>query len=154
LVGDDVVATFGFDGVTGTFESARIADGGGSDYFHLELCGTAGILAFWSDFGKPVLYYPRPFVVPGAADAWQPLQSDPPPAPLGAPPNASAYFPTNQALVRDLLEAVEEDRAPLSDGHDARAALEMIVAVYESHMRGTRVPLPLADRIHPLTRWK
>jgi hypothetical protein len=57
----------------------------------------------------------------------------------------------NQLLVCDLLAAVEADRVPLSSGHDARAALEMILAVYESHI--DRVPRPLAERSHPLSRW-
>ena len=42
----------------------------------------------------------------------------------------------------------------MSSGHDTRAALEMILAVYESHRQGTRVALPLADRRHPLARWQ
>jgi predicted dehydrogenase len=62
--------------------------------------------------------------------------------------------PSNQLLVRDLLAAVETGRQPLSSGHDARAALEMILAVYESHAAGGRVPLPLAERTHPLARWR
>ena len=68
-------------------------------------------------------------------------------------PGASAMQPGNQHIVRDLIGALETNRKPLSSGHDARAALEMIMAVYESHIRGNRVSLPLAERSHPLTRW-
>ena len=56
----------------------------------------------------------------------------------------------NQLIVVDLLAALEAGREPLSSGHDARAALEMIMAVYWSHIRAQRVPLPLAERGHPL----
>ena len=60
----------------------------------------------------------------------------------------------NQLLVVDLLAALEAGREPLSSGHDARAALEMIMAVYWSHLRAQRVPLPLAERDHPLLHWQ
>jgi predicted dehydrogenase len=157
IAGDDVVATFGFGGgVTATFESAPAADGGGSHYFHLELCGTAGILALWSDPGSPVYFYPRPFALPDAAGEWQRLEPPPLPElpePTDAPPGASTFFDSNRAIVRDLLAAVETDRPPVSSGHDARAALEMILAVYESHVQGGRVSLPLQQRTHPLSRW-
>lgn len=154
IAGDDVFAAFGFDGgVTGTFESTRVAHGGGNDYYHLELCGTAGILALWSDPGTPVLFHARPYAVPGQSGEWQRLEPDPLPEPIGAPPNASSFFATNQAMACDLLAAVEQDRLPASSGHHARAALEMIMGVYESHGRGERVEFPLEARTHPLTRW-
>jgi hypothetical protein len=47
---------------------------------------------------------------------------------------------------------VEEDRQPLGSVHDGRAALEMILAVYESHRRWAPVDLPLRERSHPLER--
>ena len=60
----------------------------------------------------------------------------------------------NKILVNDLLAALEEGREPLSSARDATAALEMIMAVYESHIAGDRVALPLSERTHPLSRWK
>jgi predicted dehydrogenase len=56
----------------------------------------------------------------------------------------------NVRLVRDLIEAIEQDRQPLSSGYDGRWSLEMILAVYASQRAGTRIPLPLKDRRHPL----
>lgn len=154
IAGDDVVAQYGFDdGVLGTYESMQSVDEGRGNYFRMELCGTGGILTFWSGATSPVLHYPRPFVSPDGAGDWEAIQPEPLPLPAGAPEGASAMHPANQALVRDLLAAVEEGRQPLSSGHDARAALEMITAVYESHIQGTRVALPLAGREHPLARW-
>ena len=70
----------------------------------------------------------------------------------GAPPGAGGFYRSNQQLAGDLLTAIEEDRPSINSGHNARAALELIVAVYESHLRGQRVTLPLADRTHPLAR--
>jgi predicted dehydrogenase len=58
----------------------------------------------------------------------------------------------NALISRDLVECVEQDRRPLGSIEDGRAALEMILAVYESHRTSRPVELPLADRTHPLTR--
>jgi hypothetical protein len=45
---------------------------------------------------------------------------------------------------------VEEDRQARGSVADGRAALEMILAVYESHRRRGPVELPLRERGHPL----
>ena len=153
LLGDDVVATFGFDGgVTGTFESARAEDGGNRDYYHLELCGTGGIISIRGTPGSPVWVLPRTFAYPEAT--WERI--DPPalvagvPGAAPAPPAANEFFESDRLFAADLLSAVEEDRPTMSDGRDATAALEMIVAVYASHLAGARLPLPLSERTHPL----
>jgi hypothetical protein len=56
----------------------------------------------------------------------------------------------NEWIVKDLIEAMEKDRQPLGSMYDGRAALEMILAVYESHRLGAPVELPLKNRKHPL----
>jgi predicted dehydrogenase len=151
IAGDDIVATLGFDGgVIGECESMRSADGGGSEYLRMEESGTGGTLAFWSSLTSPVYYSPHPFALPDRPHDWQRVQPD---VPL-VPPGVSPLHVGNKALVRDLLAAVVEDRPPLAGGHDARAALEMIMAVYASHVAGQRVALPLAERTHPLARWR
>jgi predicted dehydrogenase len=53
-------------------------------------------------------------------------------------------------MVRDLLEAIEKDREPVCNARDARWAIEMVMAVYQSQRSGARVPFPLKDRKHPL----
>ena len=157
VAGDDIVASYGFDdGVTGSYESARADDGGKGNYFRMDLCGSGGIVTVWSSTTMPVYVYPRPFALPDRAADWQVLEPEPYPAPEGAgapPEGASGMHLGNQILAADLLAAVEENRRPMSSGQDARAALEMIMAVYESHMRGNRVTLPLSERSHPLARW-
>ncbi|HEX9369738.1 MAG TPA: Gfo/Idh/MocA family oxidoreductase, partial [Roseiflexaceae bacterium] len=150
IAGDDISAEYGFDsGVVGEFESMVSDDGGGSEYLHMEVSGSAGTLAFWSEIGSPVYFTLRPYALPDVWDEWERIQ----PEPVAVPTGFSRLHPGNQALVRDLLAAVEEDRAPDSSGHDARAALEMVLAAYESHRQGKRVTLPLAERAHPLERW-
>jgi predicted dehydrogenase len=162
VAGDDLTAGYGFDGgVSGSYESMRADDGGATEYFHLELGGTGGTIAVWSSATAPVYVSSRPFALPDRPAEWQPLRPEEVPGGVpalppgvGAPPSgAGEMHRGNQLLVCDLLAAVEADRAPLSSGHDARAALEMIMAVYESHIRGDRVALPLAERSHPLSRW-
>jgi predicted dehydrogenase len=163
VVGDDIWAGYGFDGgVSGSYESARAADGGsGSDYFRLELCGTGGTISIWSSPTAPLYFCPRSFALPNHPEEWEAIPTESVQRELvaagGLEPagqaGASAMQAANQLLVVDLLAALEEGREPLSSGHDARAALEMIMAVYWSHMRAQRVPLPLAERAHPLQHW-
>ncbi|HEX2517074.1 MAG TPA: Gfo/Idh/MocA family oxidoreductase [Chloroflexota bacterium] len=163
VAGDDIWAGYGFDGgVSGSYESARAADGGsGSDYFRLELCGTGGTISIWSSATAPLYYCPRSFALPNHPEEWEALPTDAVQGELiaagglSAPPTgAGAMHAANQLLVVDLLAALEAGREPLSSGHDARAALEMIMAVYWSHLRAQRVPLPLAERAHPLLHWQ
>ncbi len=79
VLGDDVSATFGFDGgVSGHFESIRSDDGGSNDYFRLELCGTDGVLTFWSGTTRQeVFFYPAPFALPTTAGDWQTIPAPP-----------------------------------------------------------------------------
>jgi predicted dehydrogenase len=151
IAGDDIVAQYGFDrGITGTFESVRSDDGGGDRYFRIELGGTGGVLTFWSRPESPVAVFPGPFAGPDRCDEWDMLRPEPlPPADAQGGMHAA-----NQAIVRELLAAVEAGGRPLSSGDDARAALEMVVAVYASHRRQERVGLPLAEREHPLLSWR
>lgn len=152
VVGDDIVAHYGFDGgVTGSYESMRAGDGGKGNYFRIELCGTDGVVSVQSTSRiPPVHVYPRPFALPDQPGEWEVQWPETPAAPAdGARPALSA----NQLIVADLLAAYEENRKPLSGGEDARAALEMIMAVYASHISGNRVTLPLAQREHPLEHW-
>lgn len=52
----------------------------------------------------------------------------------------------------DLITAIQENRAPLCDGHHGRQIIEMISAVFESHrLGGQRVTFPLQTRVNPLT---
>ncbi len=57
----------------------------------------------------------------------------------------------NVWIARDLIDAIERDRQPIGSVYDGRAALEMILATYESQRLGRPVALPLQNRRHPLT---
>jgi predicted dehydrogenase len=50
-------------------------------------------------------------------------------------------------IIRDLIESVDNDSQPRASIHDGRQALEIAIALRESHRRGgVRVNLPLEDR--------
>ena len=57
----------------------------------------------------------------------------------------------NQILARDLIDAIEADREPLSSIGAARFVNEMVQGVYASHLSGgRRLTIPLTERVHPL----
>ena len=56
----------------------------------------------------------------------------------------------NVLIAKDLIRAIEMDTQPRGSMYDGRAALEMILSVYESHRLGRPVELPLENREHPL----
>ena len=50
-------------------------------------------------------------------------------------------------LISDLIDALENNRPPRCSGDDGRAALEVAIALRESHRKGgTRIFLPIEDR--------
>ena len=56
----------------------------------------------------------------------------------------------NNTLANDLIDAIEQDRAPISGLEHALYITEVVQGVYASHFSRKRVDLPLANRIHPL----
>ncbi len=54
--------------------------------------------------------------------------------------------------VRDMVNAIRENRQPALGGSKALTSLECVSAVYESHFTGARANLPLPDRRHPLVK--
>jgi predicted dehydrogenase len=64
-------------------------------------------------------------------------------------PTAGAFA----TVLRNLIGAIEGKAVEYSTGRDGRATLEMILSIYEAHRQGATVPLPPANREHPLKRW-
>jgi predicted dehydrogenase len=169
LAGDAVTACYGFAApasgglaegpgggpsarppVTGYFASHRARHGAGAR-FGLHLFGSKGQLTIGMGTLPPVYLLEDPSWSPGESDvAWQPVTSAGVSRP--EPLTDGSLRCGNRLIARDLIRCVEEGREPLGSIHDGRAALEMILAVYESHGRSAPVPLPLADRSHPLER--
>jgi predicted dehydrogenase len=55
-------------------------------------------------------------------------------------------------MAQEMVNALRENREHACSGPAGRTVLEMILGCYASQIAGTRVPLPLADRTHPLKR--
>ena len=148
VAGDSIHATYAFaGGVQGHFASQKIRTGTGGR-FELALYGSAGAIMIHIDQDPAIYVLADPLWSPGKSGAaWKPLS--------GAPGNADpsglrGAEAANKRLVEDLLRAVEAGGESVASVHEGRAVLEMILAVYASHLRGGRAALPLADRRHPL----
>jgi predicted dehydrogenase len=150
VLGDQIHATYGFDkGVVGTFATRRNAAGRDSR-FGLEICGTKGIVQLTTGGLPPVYLLDDPTWFPGKTRAaWQEITSNG----LGKPETLKdgGLDMANVLIVKDLIDAVEKGRQPLGSMYDGRAALEMILAVYESWRVKGPVDVPLKNREHPLT---
>jgi len=146
--GDAIHATYGFDkGAIGSFGTHRAKHGAGSR-FALHIHGSKGIVQLQTGALAPAYFLDDPSWLPGKSKAaWQEITS----AGVGKPePLKDGGELGNELIVADLIEAVEKDRQPLGSIYDGRAALEMILAVYESHKGDRPVELPLKNRKHPL----
>ena len=150
ILGDRIQATYGFDGgVQATFGThrARVVATVGKR-FGLQIYGTKGVVRLTTG-SLPAAYFlddPSWF---GGGKEWQEITS----AGLGKPESLKdgGLGLGNQWIVKDLIEAIEKDRQPLGSMYDGRAALEMILAVYESHRLKGPAEMPLKNRQHPLT---
>jgi predicted dehydrogenase len=151
LAGDQIDAAYGLaHGVPAYFASHRPKGKPEGSRFALTVCGTRGILQVTTG-GLPAAYFlADPNWFPAKSKAvWQPITS----AGLGKPEplRDGGLGMGNLLIARDLIDAIEQDRQPRGSMYDGRAALEMILAVYESHRLKAPAELPLKNRQHPLT---
>jgi predicted dehydrogenase len=150
IAGDCIVAQYGFDeGVVGSFATHRARHGSGAR-FGLHLFGSKGIITLTTGSLPAAYFLDDPSWSPGRSKAaWQEITS----AGLAKPEllKDGSALQGNIWIVKDLMEAIEQDRQPLGNMYDGRAALEMILATYESHRRKGPVEFPLVNRKHPLT---
>lgn len=153
IAGDSVVVTIGFsDGVGGAFDTtAGIYQDGKSPYGLWIECERA-ILHVRSP--GDVFVYPAPQVVPEDENlAWQKVWVEDwhfTPEHLPRPTNDWLQR-GNTFLVNDLLDAIEQNRPPLSSLQNAEWIAETIQGVYASHLAdGRRIAIPQLNRKHPL----
>ena len=158
IMGDSISAMFGFDGgVRGYFEStANLAIAGTSNFnnlFGLSLeCERATL-----ELREPgdTYIYDAPRVLPDHDNltwekVWMPEWHA---LPEHEPPLLRKNWLSigNKILVRDLIDAIEADREPLSSIWAVRFVNEMVQGVYASHLSGgRRLEIPLTERAHPL----
>jgi predicted dehydrogenase len=149
LAGDCVEAMYALpDRATAYFASQRSASGT-KPRFGLQIFGTEGILEITTGYLPSVKYLNDPSWSPGQTGAkWQSVSS----AGLGKPePLTNDKDQGNRLAVLELLAAIRQDRQPQGNIYDARAAIEMIVAVFESQRQTAPVNFPLANRQNPLS---
>jgi len=166
--GDDLFACVNYpNGVRGVFESRRGLAGvsQGVVQMGLAVAGTEGMLAMpFNDAAQPVArlrrcrttsplawgvdYEEVPLTETRATPGAEPLDF----ALCGQPdiPQAPFFLEANRFAVLDLMQAIAEDRQPVSNVWTARATLEMIYGIYASSLGRSAIPFPLRDRVNPL----
>jgi predicted dehydrogenase len=150
LAGDEIHAMYRFGGTTMGHFSTHPARHGVSGRYGLQAYGSKGILTTTMGAVPEVWHVEDPSWQPGRSKArWKRMSSDgiDRPEPLSDPRHGYG----NRLIALDLIRAIETDSRPRGSMYDGRAALEMILAVYESHRLNAPVRLPLHNRKHPLS---
>ncbi len=150
LAGDEIQAMYQFGkGATGYFATDRSRHGAAERY-GLQIYGSKGILTTTMGAVPEVWFVEDPSWQPGRSKAqWKPISTEGLDKPEARSDPQHAFG--NRLIALDLLRAIETDSRPQGSAYDGRAALEMILAVYESHRLRAPVPLPLQNRRHPLS---
>ncbi|MCA9041995.1 MAG: Gfo/Idh/MocA family oxidoreductase [Planctomycetaceae bacterium] len=145
LAGDTLFATYEFqNGIPGYFNSTRNSSGS-PGRFSLTLFGSKGMIRMTTGYSMQAAILRDSTWSPHFGNAnWEPIKAE--------DSDRSGHGGGNHMAVLDLLRAIKEDTQPVASMYDARAAIEMIVAVFESHRLGTRVEFPLENRENPLTK--
>lgn len=99
---------------------------------HLTLIGSKGTMKLGGTSANTVAYK----CFPGEGDAVKNALVE---------QTANVYGNGHTSLFKDVIAAIEEDRAPYVTARDGRDALETVLAVYLSSKTGQPVSLPLTD---------
>jgi len=143
VAGDCINSYFAFEnGVSGFFDSRK--DQIGSDKrYGMDIVGSNGMISLRGGTASNVAIYPYPLFSPDDnSQKWEPLKLD-----------DASLATGNQLAIIDLIDAIENDRKPISSASDAVSALEMILGAYESQIIGGRVKFPMENRKHPLEKF-
>jgi predicted dehydrogenase len=150
LAGDEIHAMYGFDGKIMGYFSTQPAKYGAAKRFGLQIYGTKGMLTMTTGAAAEIWLVEDPSWQPGRSKAeWKRISSN------GIDKEETFTDPGqhkgNRLIALDLIKAIETNTQPEGSIHDGRAALEMILATYESHRLKRKVALPLKNRKQPLT---
>jgi len=150
LAGDEIHAMYHFNGTkTGYFSTQRAKDGVAKRY-GLQVYGSKGILTMTMGALGEIWFVEDPSWQAGRSKAqWKQISS----GGVGKPESLreSNHSYGNRLIALDLIRAIETDTQPKGSAYDGRAALEMILGVYESHRKKGPVEFPLKNRKHPLS---
>lgn len=123
--------------------------------FGLQLIGTKGLIDFRIDSTPIAHLVPgNPFLPGNDSRPWIPITTAGPgkPEPIAT---LKTDVANHQLPGRDLIAAIRENRPPLCSAADARLTLEMITAVFDSHVKGgASVAFPISTKENPLAAWK
>jgi len=150
LAGDEIHAMYHFEGTTMGYFSTQRARDGVSKRFGLQVYGSKGILTMTTGALPEIWFVEDSSWQPGRSKArWKQISS----AGVDKPETRSdrSHRFGNRLVALDLIRAIETNMQPKCSMYDGRAALEMILAVYESHRLNAPVELPLKNRRHPLS---
>jgi predicted dehydrogenase len=155
IAGNSLAAYYVFaNGITAHFESrpgdttAKV----NSRWFGFEVHGTEGVIALRNSPNGEMYMHRHGMFIPDGRVQWERVLIEE----WEAIPEAERTHHSNVLIARELIQAIEEDRdvVEASSGRDARAALEMIMAVHESHRMQGRVRFPLVNRENPYEVWR
>lgn len=150
ILGNQIWASYAFEnGILGTFGTHKAKFGSGQR-FGLFIYGSKGVMHLTTGGLGTAWFLDNPSWSPVRNKInWQEISTNG----IGKPETMKdgGLGLGNQFIVQDLFEAIEKDRQPIGSIYDGRAALEMIMAVYESFRVGNSVELPLKNRKHPLS---
>lgn len=155
LVGNELHARFEMsNGVPFNFDSIQNA-GTKAAGFGLQLVGNAGIIDLRVDV-EPLAHIclGNPTQPTKEPRTWVPISS----AGIGKPEpieNLGRDIASHRIAALDLIEALHKTREPLCNAREGQVVMEMINAVFESHVNdGKRIALPSKVRDNPLANWK
>ncbi len=151
VVGDDIFAHFAMDsGVNATFRSRRGLEKAAGP-FGMEIIGSAGVIRFKSGSAPTISILAQPSrVATTRTENWTTWTGGVNPADEAEIDGLTGYDAAHRRVVRDWLQAIEENREPLCSGNRAMKAIEMAHGVFQSGIEQKRVKFPLAVRNHPL----
>lgn len=154
LIGNELHARFDMErGMVAYFDSIA-NDGTQNAGFGLQIVGSLGLIDINCDRTPLAFLVPgNPFKPSGTPRPWTAISTDG----VGEAETKSELIDAvlhHDEPVRDLLSCIVDDKRPKCNVHEAAATVEMISAVFASHVEGGRaIPFPLDEREHPLTRY-
>ncbi|EAQ78289.1 probable 3-chlorobenzoate-3,4-dioxygenase dyhydrogenase relatedprotein-putative NAD-dependent oxidoreductase [Blastopirellula marina DSM 3645] len=154
LAADEVRARYEMEHGTIAYFDSVADDGTNPDGYCLQLIGSKGVVTLHID-RTPIAHFTpgNPFKVSPEGRPWIPITS----AGVGKPePNPELVRSVYDHVlpIRDLIEAVDGDRAPICDIHEGATTVEMICGVFQSHREeGRAVSFPLSQRGNALADW-
>lgn len=154
LAADEVRARYEMEDGTIAYYDSFANDGTSPDGYCMQLIGSKGIVTLHIDRTPIAHFIPgNPFKSSAEGKPWIPITS----AGVGKEETAPELVRSvhNHVLpVRDLIEAVDNDRQPICDIREGATTVEMICGVFQSHkQKGQAVSFPLENRDNALADW-